>query len=258
MQEKTVNVATVRGNSQRFSKVSSLVSSNGGADGIRTHDLLDAIEARSQLRHGPTVAKTTNFPVSQGRAASVPRPHRGERLKRFYLRRMAASISQLRLISLDGLARLPLNSHATFGKDRKKCRALGQLARRRRAQMREKSVVCAGERATAENDCADGANGLLIGDADIAALKFFFDGHFGNDGNAHARANHAEKTAELAAFKNDLGMEPRAVAGSNGGISEAVAVAQQQEGFGANLFEGKRRAGGEFVFLWEHREEPLG
>jgi hypothetical protein len=28
--------------------------SNGGADGIRTHDLLDAIEARSQLRHGPT------------------------------------------------------------------------------------------------------------------------------------------------------------------------------------------------------------
>src|SRR3984957_11685653 len=29
-------------------------ASNGGADGIRTHDLLDAIEARSQLRHGPT------------------------------------------------------------------------------------------------------------------------------------------------------------------------------------------------------------
>jgi hypothetical protein len=26
----------------------------GGADGIRTHDLLDAIEARSQLRHSPT------------------------------------------------------------------------------------------------------------------------------------------------------------------------------------------------------------
>ena len=27
----------------------------GGAGGIRTPDLLDAIEARSQLRHGPTV-----------------------------------------------------------------------------------------------------------------------------------------------------------------------------------------------------------
>ena len=32
----------------------SYLISNGGADGIRTHDLLDAIEARSQLRHGPT------------------------------------------------------------------------------------------------------------------------------------------------------------------------------------------------------------
>jgi integrase len=32
-----------------------VIEKNGGADGIRTHDLLDAIEARSQLRHGPTV-----------------------------------------------------------------------------------------------------------------------------------------------------------------------------------------------------------
>ena len=32
----------------------------GGADGIRTHDLLDAIEARSQLRHGPTARKNFN------------------------------------------------------------------------------------------------------------------------------------------------------------------------------------------------------
>jgi hypothetical protein len=31
---------------------------SGGADGIRTHDLLDAIEARSQLRHGPTGVMT--------------------------------------------------------------------------------------------------------------------------------------------------------------------------------------------------------
>ena len=30
---------------------------NGGAEGIRTLDLLDAIEARSQLRHGPTVKR---------------------------------------------------------------------------------------------------------------------------------------------------------------------------------------------------------
>src|SRR5690348_12530068 len=34
---------------------------NGGADGIRTHDLLDAIEARSQLRHGPTAHRSGSF-----------------------------------------------------------------------------------------------------------------------------------------------------------------------------------------------------
>jgi hypothetical protein len=54
MQEENRKLATVTGNSYRFSEVTSLVSSIGGADGIRTHDLLDAIEARSQLRHGPT------------------------------------------------------------------------------------------------------------------------------------------------------------------------------------------------------------
>ena len=27
----------------------------GGADGVRTRDLIDAIDARSQLRYGPTV-----------------------------------------------------------------------------------------------------------------------------------------------------------------------------------------------------------
>jgi hypothetical protein len=52
--EKFQEWATALANSERFSTISSLVSSNGGADGIRTHDLLDAIEARSQLRHGPT------------------------------------------------------------------------------------------------------------------------------------------------------------------------------------------------------------
>ena len=34
----------------------------GGADGIRTHDLLDAIEARSQLRHGPTGGTLESLP----------------------------------------------------------------------------------------------------------------------------------------------------------------------------------------------------
>ena len=32
-----------------------LDSWSGGADGVRTRDLIDAIDARSQLRYGPTV-----------------------------------------------------------------------------------------------------------------------------------------------------------------------------------------------------------
>src|ERR1700694_6185557 len=149
-------------------------------------------------------------------------------------------------------------SHSLSGQERKKRSALGECAWRRRAKVREKGCVRTGGRATAKDDSADGANRLVIGDADIAALRLFLDGHFRNDGNAHARADHAEKTAELAAFKNELRMETRAIAGSNGGIAETVAVAQEQERFGAKVFEGKRRARVEFVFFGERGEEPLG
>src|ERR1700676_3990503 len=45
------------------------LDSIGGADGVRTHDLLDAIEARSQLRHGPTEL----FQFTTGRFLSSPR-----------------------------------------------------------------------------------------------------------------------------------------------------------------------------------------
>ena len=114
------------------------------------------------------------------------------------------------------------------------------------------------QRTAAKDDGADGANRLVIGDTDIAALRFLLDGHFRNDGNAHPGADHTEKAAELAAFENNLRMETRAVAGGNGGIAETVAVAQKQERFGAKVFEGKRRARVEFVFLGERCEEPLG
>ena len=108
--------------------------------------------------------------------------------------------------------------------------------------MGKEGIVCAGKRAAAKDDGADGANRLVIGDADIAALRLFLDGHFGNDGNAHTRADHAEKAAELAAFESNLRMETRAAAGGNGGIAETVAVAQEQERFGAKVFERKRPA----------------
>ena len=44
----------------------------GGADGIRTHDLLDAIEARSQLRHAPT-GGTTAFMLAFARVLRLCR-----------------------------------------------------------------------------------------------------------------------------------------------------------------------------------------
>jgi len=66
------------------------------------------------------------------------------------------------------------------------------------------------------------------------------------------------KLPALAAFKNDLRMEARAVTSGNGGIAETVAVAQEQEGFGAEILEGKRRARAEFMFFRERGEEPLG
>ncbi len=117
--------------------------------------------------------------------------------------------------------------------------------------------MSAGERAAAEDDGADGANGLVIGNTNITAQGFFLDSHFRNDGNAHARANHAEKAAELAALENNPRMKTRAVAGCHGTIAETVSVAQQQEWLGTKILEGKRRARAEFVFPGEYGEEPL-
>ena len=121
-------------------------------------------------------------------------------------------------------------------------RALGGWARSRRAEEREKSAVSTSERTAAQDDGTDGANRLVIGDADVAALRFSLDGHFGNDGNAHARANHAEQAAELAAFENDLRMQACAIAGGNGGIAETVAISQQQKRLGTQVFERERAA----------------
>jgi hypothetical protein len=40
---------------------------NGGADGVRTRDLIDAIDARSQLRYGPTVVRGDSL-ITSGHA----------------------------------------------------------------------------------------------------------------------------------------------------------------------------------------------
>jgi len=105
--------------------------------------------------------------------------------------------------------------------------------------MSQKGVLRARQGPAAEDDGANGANGLFIGDAHVAALRFFLDGHFRDDGNSHSRADHAEKTAELAALENDLGMQTRAIAGGHGRIAETVTIAQEQKRLGAEILERK-------------------
>ena len=93
--------------------------------------------------------------------------------------------------------------------------------------MLKKSEVSAGERPAAEDNRADGATRLFIRNMDVAAWRVPFDGHFRNDGNAHSGANHAEQAAELTAFKDNLRVKTRAVAGGDSSVSEAMAVTQQ-------------------------------
>jgi hypothetical protein len=118
--------------------------------------------------------------------------------------------------------------------------------------------VQAGKRAAAEVDGTNGAEGLVVGEADEAAGRGLFDGHFGNDGNAHASADHAEKAAELATFKNDLRIKPGAVAGGDGGVAKTVAIAEEEEGLGAEILEEERRALGESMMLGNGGEKAFG
>lgn len=85
-------------------------------------------------------------------------------------------------------------------------------------------MVSAGERAATENDGADGAGGCGIGDTNIATGRCFVDGHFGDDGYAHACADHAEETAELAALENDLRMKTSTIASGDSSVTKAMAI----------------------------------
>jgi hypothetical protein len=102
----------------------------------------------------------------------------------------------------------------------------------------------AGQRASAEDDCADRACRGGIVNAHEAAPRLFLNGHFRNDGNPHASAHHAQKAAELAALKNNLRVQTGPIARRNGCIAEAVAIAQEQKGLGAQVFQRKRAARG--------------
>lgn len=95
----------------------------------------------------------------------------------------------------------------------------------------------AGQRASAEDDGADRACRGGVVNAHEATPRLFVDGHFRNDRDAHAGAHHAEQAAELAALRNNLPVQTCAVARRDGGIAETVAIAQQQEGLGAQVFQ---------------------
>ena len=76
-----------------------------------------------------------------------------------------------------------------------------------------------------------------VGDADEAAGLGFVDGHFGDEGDSHAGADHGEEAGEVAAFEDDAGVETGAVAGGDGGFAEAVAIAKEKEWIAAEVGE---------------------
>jgi len=62
----------------------------------------------------------------------------------------------------------------------------------------------------------------------------------------------------LTAFENDLRVETRAIAGGDGVLAEAMAVAEEKERFLADVFEGNGAAACQFVLLWKDRKERFG
>ena len=125
------------------------------------------------------------------------------------------------------------------------------------AKMGKEGVVCTAERATAQDDGADGTGSLFVGNGHVAARWILLDDHLRNDGNTHSCTDHAEQTAELAAFENNLGMQARTIAGGDGGVAKAVAVAEKYEGFGAKVFQDERATFGKSVIFRKRSEEAL-
>lgn len=113
--------------------------------------------------------------------------------------------------------------------------------------MGEEGAGAAVEGAAAKNYGGDGTLGLGIGDADETARFGFVHGHFRDEGNSHAGADHGEEAGEVAAFEDDAGGEAGAVAGGDGGFAEAMAVAKEKEWIAAEIGELNRRTPGEFM-----------
>jgi len=138
------------------------------------------------------------------------------------------------------------------------CRPYGALHCFLVTEVGEEGAGGAGEGAAAEDDGGDGAGGLRVGDADEAAGFGFVDGHFGDERDAHARSDHGEKAGEVAAFEDNARIEAGAIAGSDGGIAEAVAVAEKEKGIAVEIGELHRGTAGELVIFGQRGEEAFG
>jgi hypothetical protein len=122
----------------------------------------------------------------------------------------------------------------------------------------EERAAAAIERAAAENYGGNRAYGLGVGDADEAAGPGFVHSHFGDERDAHARADHGKKAGKVPAFEDDAWIEARAVAGGNGGIAEAVTVAKEKKWITAKIRELQRGAPGQLVSFGQRGVEALG
>ena len=104
------------------------------------------------------------------------------------------------------------------------------------------------EAASTQNSGDDGAGCACVTEAHIAAAGVSIYSHFGDERNADASGNHSKQAAELAALEQDARRDAGMRAGGDAEVPEAVAVAQHDEGFSAEIFERKRFGSGAEMF----------
>ena len=97
-----------------------------------------------------------------------------------------------------------------------------------------------------------------VRDADEAAGPGFVHGHFGDEGDAHAGADHGQEAGKVAAFEDDAGIEAGPIASGDGSIAKAVAVAKKKKWIAAKIGELQRGAPGELVSFRQRGIEALG
>ena len=99
------------------------------------------------------------------------------------------------------------------------------------------------ETASAQDRGNDSTRSLNVTEPYVTAAQAAVDGHFREERDTDTGRNHSQETAELAAFEGDVRSNAGAGAGPNAEVSETVAVAQHDERFSAEIFEGKRFCG---------------